>query len=386
VTVAHGRESIGIGLLLGINLLGCGPDSAATFDQAAPSGSVVLDLSSLRHPPGQGAQQTCASLAAEVVLRVEEGGEAEEFRRDVAAESGMVRFDGIEVQQGTVRFSAEVLSDNQSLLYGGEISQPIEAATFQVDLALQALAPVLQVCPGDISLGRGSDSSEAVQIRNLGIGTLTYQAVSPDCSQVPCVSFSLPTGSVAEGASGELVAALDRILPATSLELTVQSPQGSVPVAVTLDQFPDLVVGSLELTGTIAINQDLNFEQPVRVVIRNEGNGAADIFKIAAQYTDTLDGTFFTPFQVPGQESSIYAFTGSPLPPGEEVAFEGVVVFSSFLLNGAVVRFRLETDSCSGDELPELFCRVDEFDEGNNFSGDIEVSLPFLPPPPPPIP
>lgn len=374
----YGRRSIPVGLVLGITLLGCSPESPATFDQAAPSGSVVVDLSALRRAPGENAQQTCASLAAEVVLRVEdERNGPEEFRRAVAAQSGIVRFDGIEVQQGMVRFSAEVLSENQSVLYAGEISQRIETETFQAELITTARAPVLQVCPGEISLGRGDESSETVQIRNRGLGTLTYQAVSPDCDQIPCVRFEGPSGSLPRGESADLVAILDRIFPVTSLDLTVQSPQGSVAVAMTLGQFPDLMVRSLELTGPLDRNGQGDFIQPVRVVIRNVGNVAADVFKVAAEYTNEAGGTFVTPFQVPGQQDLFYAFTGAPVQPGEEVTLEGVVVFASFL-NGSDLLLRLESDSCSGDEFQEPFCRVDEFDEGNNFSEDVSVSLPWI--------
>ncbi len=295
------------------------------------------------------------------------------MRRDVAAEAGVVRFDGIEVRQGSVRFAAEVLSDNGTALYAGESNQRIDATTFDVALPLNAETPVLQVCPGDMFLGRGDDSTAAVRVHNRGVGTLTYQATSPDCGDSACVRFDLPSGSVAAGDSGQVVATLDRILPSTSLELNVQSPQGSVVLPVTLDQFPDLVVPVVEHDALLP-NEDLGFDLPVRVTIRNNGNVVADTFAVAAIYRSP-GATSFPAFRVEGQANQAVPVTRARLAPGQEVTLEGVVVFA-FNLTGSDGVLSFWADTCTLDGPGP--CRIDEFDETNNFSEDIPVSIPVI--------
>jgi hypothetical protein len=343
-------------------LTGCGPEPSA-FGAGTSAVGVMVDLSSL--------QQGCASLAAQVALHVEdESGTPQSFQRDVAAEAGAIRFDGIEVRQGTVRFSAQVLSDNQTALYAGESDQPIDAATFDVDLPLLAQKPVLQVCPGDMFLGRGNDSTATVRVHNRGTGTLTYQATSPLCGDSACVRFDLPSGSVNAGDSAQVVATLDRLLPATSLQLNLQSPEGSLPLTVTLGQFPDLVVPAVE-HDTLVPNLDLGFDLPVRVTIRNTGNVVADTFAVAASY-DLSGDAVFPEFRVNGQASPV---TRAPLAPGAEVTLEGVVVFP-VSLTGSDGVLSFWADACSLDGPGP--CRIDEFKEGNNFSEGIPLTIPVV--------
>jgi hypothetical protein len=78
---------------------------------------------------------------------------------------------------------------------------------------------------------------------------------------------------------------------------------------------------------------------------------------------------------VPGQTDFFYAFTQGQLEPGNAVTLEGFILFFAFG-EGTPVAFRVHADSCSGDELQPDYCRVDEFDEGNNVSGDLATALP----------
>jgi hypothetical protein len=360
---------IGAGLLLGAALIGCGQESPVSTTDSGSSASVAIDLSALHRPPVLGMQGPCASLAATVALRVTPAhGAVQNFSRAIPAESSTIQFESIEVTEGQVAFSVVVTSDNGTVLYASEATEQIIPPTFQVNLTLSPQAPVLQVCPGHIVLDRPTGFSDSVRVVNRGIGTLTYETVAPVCERGPCIEFDLPTGTAVPSPGTQVIAVLPRMITQTSLELRVQSPGGSVPVSVTLGQLPDLVVDTLFATDTASFTNQ-GVEQPVRVVIRNVGNATAGIFKVAAEYTD-VKGVSAGRFLVIGQTDSIYSYTQNPLLPGAEVILDGKIVF--LFAGGRVpVMLRLRADSCRGEEFADVFCRVDEFDEGNNVSADL---------------
>ncbi|MGH7525483.1 MAG: hypothetical protein ACREMX_02140 [Gemmatimonadales bacterium] len=370
----RGQAYAGLGLLLGLIIQACDRGSPVVPDEGMPYRSVEIDLGSLQRPSGEGVQQGCVSVVAEAVLRVTaEGGTPQVFRKDVPVGGATVRFDSVEVQQGAVEFSAQIVSNNGTVLYSKEVSQQIDGATFSVPIQVDKQSPVLQVCPGDIALG-GPNRFAILQVRNRGTGTLMYQAISPACDGGPCLGFEVPDGSVAAGDSTPLFTFLQRMAPQASLELRIESPEGSVPIDVTLGQVPELVPVSLDSTGPHQFSQD-TVVVPVRVVIRNDGNVAAAIFKVAAEYTDQTGNTFVTPFRVSIQADQFYLFTEGPLEPAGELTLEGIVMFRG-VSGGQRVQLRVEVDSCSGDELFPAFCRVDEFDEFNNRSEEIPVFIP----------
>ena len=139
---------------------------------------------------------------------------------------------------------------------------------------------------------------------------------------------------------------------------------------------PDLVVTEFRLTGRPTVNQQKSVEVPIRVVIRNQGQTPAKIFKTAVEYKDPKSqNTYVVAFNVPGQSDSWYPLTKGPLPPNAEVAFSGKVTFHPSV-RGVTVDLRAMADSCSGDEFMPKHCRVDETNEGNNYSKPIAVKLP----------
>jgi hypothetical protein len=358
---------VGTGLLLAAVLQGCGRESPVATDEPGSYAAVAIDLTQLHRAPGLGMQVACASLASQIALRITpEHGAVQNFSRAIPAEASTIRFDSITVTEGSVTFSVSITSDNGTVLYGGEATQRVGPPSFQVNVTLAKLAPVLQVCPGHFVLERSNKFSQAAQVWNRGIGTLTYEAASPACDSGPCIAFRVPVGSVDSGQASLLSASLPRMTPQTSLELRVQSPGGSVPVAVTLGLLPDLVVDTLVATDTVSFKDGL--ELPVRVVVRNAGNAAAPIFKVAA-FSTQPGTTSLADFVVPGQADRVYAYTAGPLLPGARVTFEGTIVF--FGQFGTPFRLHVRADSCAGDELFETYCRVDEFDEANNVSVDL---------------
>ncbi len=141
---------------------------------------------------------------------------------------------------------------------------------------------------------------------------------------------------------------------------------------------PDLVVTTLETTGPPTVNAENSVEVPIRVVVKNQGNAAADIFKVATEYTGgAIDpsSTFVVAFTVPGQSDIWYPHTSGSRAAGSTVTFAGKVTFNS-AEHGVTVSLKATADSCSGDEFMPAYCRVDESDEGNNQSASISVALP----------
>jgi hypothetical protein len=159
-----------------------------------------------------------------------------------------------------------------------------------------------------------------------------------------------------------------------SLENKSQSPESTKAIVLCL---PDLVVTTLQTTGPATLVPHVGITVPVRVVVRNQGGAAADIFKVSTEYT-LGNGTDVVPFTVQGQDNTWYPFTDTPLAAGSEVAFVGVVTFD-YYLQGETVPLWATADSCAGDEYMPEYCRVEESDEENNASARIPVQLPGRP-------
>lgn len=363
------RAAARAGLLLAIAVLaGCG-DADTGGPGAGPS--VTIDLRSLQASPAGALQTDCVTAIAEAILNA---GAGSEQRLPIPPGASSVTFAPVNVDQGAVPFSVSITSDNGTELYGKDTTVRIDDTTFSVAMTVDKRGPVLQVCPGHITLDRGNQFGEFVELLevvNRGIGTLTYQAESPDCPAGPCLDFSEPTGSVDGGGTHPFFTGLVRMSTSTSLEMRVQSPVGSVPVAVTLGQLPDVVVESAEVTGLPVINDSQEREVPVTVTVRNDGNVPADSFKVGAEFSVSVDDTTGTAFLVPDRGGS-EAFAPRPFAPGATITFRGVVVFEP---REGPVTLRMKGDTCFGDDLVEP-CRIDEFDENNNLSQDLRVTLP----------
>lgn len=137
---------------------------------------------------------------------------------------------------------------------------------------------------------------------------------------------------------------------------------------------PDLVVTTLETTGTPTVNVENSVELPIRVVVKNQGSAAAGVSKVAVEYT-RAGGTFVVAFTVPGQADIWYPHTSASVPAEGEETFSGLLTFHPSI-HGETVTLKAIADSCSSDEFMPDYCRVEESDEGNNGSAAISVALP----------
>ncbi|MFN8455401.1 MAG: choice-of-anchor D domain-containing protein [Anaerolineae bacterium] len=155
-----------------------------------------------------------------------------------------------------------------------------------------------------------------------------------------------------------------------------------------LDQpSPPDVVADVDAAGPVFVNENGQAVAPIVVIVRNQGQTPAAVFKVTTQYTGGLispGSTFVVAFTAqPSTEvdpaGGFYPFTRQPLPPGGEVTFIGQVTFNP-AERGVTVSLSAEADSCSGEESTPAFCRVAESNEGNNVSASIPLLLPPLPP------
>lgn len=155
------------------------------------------------------------------------------------------------------------------------------------------------------------------------------------------------------------------------------TPQRLLLRGVGLVTQPDLVISALDYIDSGQINRRGDVEVSIHLVVKNQGNAEAGIFKVSTNYTGP-DGTFAVAFTVPGQNNLWYPFTSAPLPAGGEVAFDGKVTFSA-KLQGQTVSLVGQADSCSGDESMPATCRVTESHEDNNLSEPLSLTLPRSP-------
>ena len=138
----------------------------------------------------------------------------------------------------------------------------------------------------------------------------------------------------------------------------------------------DLVVTSFVTTGApVIVNGAVQL--PVRVAVKNQGNGSAAIFKVAVEYTEAPGGggASVVAFTVPGEASIWYPSTDAALAAGKSATFSGTLKFHPAARRKRV-SLRAIADSCASDEFMEDYCRVRERSEANNRSAALWVVLP----------
>ncbi len=141
---------------------------------------------------------------------------------------------------------------------------------------------------------------------------------------------------------------------------------------------PDLVVSSFNITDEAFIRDD-NLILPIEVVVQNQGNAPADLFKIDVQYSHSGNPPFVVAFTADdtsevNPDNLWYPFTRNPLEAGDEVTFTGELTFDDSLV-GQPISLVATADSTSGDEFIPKYGRVEESNEDNNSSQIVEVTL-----------
>lgn len=300
---------------------------------------------------------------------------------EIAAMAGVVvdslREVGIQVKSGAVS-AAEAPDVLREIVLGGDAALWLGRELLEVDLSASPAETRDETPPAigrpDVSPAAPTTDDRvtitvAARDAESGVGRIEIyvsEKLVQRCTGAKC-SVTLGPFSRA-GEVGVQVLAYDQAGNQASRE-------GTFSVSAVSAGQPDLAVAALETTGSLTVNPDGNVEVPIRVVVINQGDADADVFKVATQYTGP-QGTFVVPFTVPGQGDQWYPRTNAPLAAGRSgsVTFSGKVTFLS-AVRGTIVSLQAIADSCSGDEFMPEFCRVEESNEDNNDSEFITVSL-----------
>lgn len=230
----------------------------------------------------------------------------------------------------------------------------------------------------DFTLAEGEWDSEKFYISNEGEGELEWNIV-PDTDWPSWISIDPISGTNSETITVEVDAA--DFTPGDynttfRVESNEEYKEGSVNLKISGETGPDLKT-SLEVVGDatrIVEGDSAYIAVPISVVVSNQGDQAADIFKVSTEYTSS-SGTYTVAFRASGENNIWYPYTDEPLDPGEEITFDGEVLFSDSL-SDETVNLKAIADSCSGDEFKPAYCRVEESNEENNESPEVEVYLP----------
>jgi hypothetical protein len=245
--------------------------------------------------------------------------------------------------------------------------------------------PGLDFGPGVV--GASEPNRETLTVTNSGQADLSIQDVmregssafrvlSDDCRQATVspgdscsveVSFTPETRGPFEG---KLIL----------VDNAAEGRQVIVLTGVGVTDRPDLVVPGFRQIGEPR-QGDGTVDVPVEVVVRNDGDVPAGIFKVSVDFASDVEGSF--PVQFIADRTSdvdpgnlFYPFSTRELGPGEQIAFTGVLRFADRgrSRSGEAVAV---ADSCSGDEFQDpASCRVEEFDEGNNRSDPLPLKVP----------
>lgn len=129
--------------------------------------------------------------------------------------------------------------------------------------------------------------------------------------------------------------------------------------------FSDLVVVNIAVSPSFWSGDRIL--APASVTVKNKGSLRAGIFKMSVE-----QGGLLVPFSP--SSTDWYAYSNSPLEPGEERRFEGFLSFRADQ-RWRTVSVAATVDSCSGEEFTRAYCRDPETNEGNNRSAPVSVFL-----------
>ena len=287
-------------------------------------------------------------------------------------------------QKGTNSGSAMINIDTSDLELGGHsgtitINSNGGESTGNINLEV-IQNPLLSVSPNPPShdfgeINQGDSTSWEFSIWNIGDGTLYWSIVDNQ----PWITVNPQKGTN----SGSAMINIDTsdLKPGDhSGTITINSnggeSSGNINVEVIKSALlgPDLVISTFKTTGSPTINSEKEVVLPVQVIIENQGDSDASLFKVATEYT-RKSVTYVVAFTVDGQNNYLYPYTSTSLKPKETVTFEGILTFPSSI-HRETITLRAVADSCSGDKSKPNYCRVDESNEENNYSPSISIFLP----------
>lgn len=253
----------GAGVLLGGALFVAGCDEHTVGGEG--TGEVVFDVGPLFRTA---AGEPCVSVVDTLQLTVTEADGAEQTAfRLLTPDVTEVRIP-VEVDPGSVRFEAEVRSNNGSLLYTGATEAGVEAEGFQIEVTLDAVNAVLKACPDLVPLGVfDTEYRGDLRVINRGDRSTTWAATvdPPLCDGEPCFRLDPDGGDVGEGDTVAVAGIASLITLTDAYDVRITSPVGTLDVRFVIEALrpvarPD-TVAVLE-GGTVEIDVLANDTDP----------------------------------------------------------------------------------------------------------------------------
>ena len=190
------RGILTLGMMLALPLwLGCDAIDADNANAVR----LTLDFSSNYDAYGNAVLDGCATSIETVVLNVN----GREFREDVTDDTTIFEVTGL--RRGVIQAEAVVLSNTGDTLFVGEDRRTSDGADFgTVDIRLEKVRSVLQICPDTLILSRDNNYVGTLSIWNRGsqstgtpADTLFWRAVeSPVCINDRCMFVTEDSGMV----------------------------------------------------------------------------------------------------------------------------------------------------------------------------------------------
>lgn len=226
-------------LVIAAALTGCGDEHAVAPDLEGGTPEVVFDLRSLFLTAD--GREPCVSVVDALTLVVEEESGGRQTRRvELTPEDAVVRIP-VEVDPGTLTFTAEVLSNNGTLLYTGTETATVDADDFSVEVELRAVNAVLKACDAPTPLVPIDDAFRgAVQITNRGTRAAAWQATfdSPLCDGDPCLSLTPDSSTTAPGDTTEVFARAEFESTVQAFDVRIESEVGVLDVRFVIQDEP----------------------------------------------------------------------------------------------------------------------------------------------------
>jgi len=223
-----------------VSLVVMGSGGACAPDPAGPPGTLTASVRiALGAEEGTAQQPRAASVVAGVTLAVVTPTGSSFQQAPFGTRSPLADFQ-VSVPEGEVTFQAEVTSTTGVVLYRGDTTVPVLQDGFQVEIPLQAVAPVLVVESDSIRstpTGTAPGPGRFVLV-NRGIGTVVWRvaAVSPTqppCAEDPCLLLTPSSGTVSSAAGATaFLRAEPSTTPARVYTLRLETDQGTVDVRV----------------------------------------------------------------------------------------------------------------------------------------------------------
>jgi hypothetical protein len=255
-------------LLAAAVLAGCADVSGPVL--GAGTGEIAFDLRPLFVSAGG---ERCATVVESLTLTVEEeGGRRQTFSEDVTAENAVFTFP-VEVEPGTVMFTATVRSNNGTVLYEGEETATVEEDGFQVEVPLNPVDAVLKACSEAVRLVYNDGVYEGrLAVINRGSHPLMWTAAfdALTCGNGPCFQLFVPDEPVAPGDTAFALATAAADTPVTTFDVQVASDVGTLDIPFFIDPAltdcrvtPDVVEVGEEVTVTATVTGT----EPIEVLV-----------------------------------------------------------------------------------------------------------------------